>query len=268
MAGILAEIVARRKADLARRREEVPPALLEQRLASRPADHRPFAAALVGEGVALIAEIKRRAPSAGVLQAEADPARWARLYAAAGASALSVLTEPHYFGGEVADLEAARAACALPTLRKDFIVDSYQLLESAAVGADAVLLIARILPDPKLQQLLAEAAGLGLECLVEVHDPAELERAVAAGAAVIGVNNRDLADFSVDLNRTVELLGQVPSGTVVVAESGIERPEQVRALAEAGVAAVLVGTALMRSPAPAELLAELVHAGKAKAGNL
>jgi|SRR5579875_166645 len=261
MADVLDRIVARRREDLARQKQAVPPAVLERRLAARPA-RRPFAAALAGKDVAVIAEIKRNAPSAGTLQAAADPAAWAQLYAAGGAAALSVLTEPRYFAGSLADLQAARAACRLAVLRKDFLFDPYQLLESAAAGADAVLLIARILSPKQLTDLLGEAAALGLEALVEVHDRGELERALGCGAQLIGINNRDLGDFSVDLNKAVGLLAELPPGVVAVAESGIERPDQVALLKEAGAAAVLVGSSLMRAAEPQRLLAELVAAGR------
>lgn len=237
---------------VASKREEVA-ALAPRRAALRAAAEaapapRPFDAALrAGPCVGLIAEIKRRSPSAGPIRPDLAVADVARSYAAAGAAALSVLTDREYFGGSLEDLAAARAAVALPILRKDFVVDEAQVWEARAAGADAVLLIVRILDDAQLRGLHALARGLGLGVLVEVHDAAELERALAAGATVVGVNNRDLDTFRTDLAVTLALAGSVPAVGVLVAESGIGGPEAVDRLAAAGVDAVLVGESLMRA---------------------
>jgi indole-3-glycerol phosphate synthase len=208
-------------------------------------------------GIGVIAEFKRRSPSAGTLREDADLAEIARSYERGGAAALSVLTEGPNFDGSLEDLLIARAACALPLLRKDFIVDPYQLYEALLAGADAVLLIVAALAPSELQALRELAHGLGLEVLVEVHDATELHVALDAGADLIGINNRDLRDFSVDVERTFALLADIPAGVIVVSESGIGEPEQLARLHQAGVAAVLVGESLMRAPNPEETLRAL-----------
>jgi indole-3-glycerol phosphate synthase len=213
--------------------------------------------ALSAPGIGVIAEIKRRSPSAGELRAEVDVATIAKSYAEAGASALSVLTEGPHFGGSLDDLRAAKAACALPILRKDFIVDPFQLEEACAAGADAVLLIVAALPASQLASLHEQASAAGLDVLVEVHDERELDVAIEVGSKIIGVNNRDLRDFSVDVGRTFALLGRMPKDVVVVSESGIDSPVQLERLHVAGVDAVLVGEALMRSPDPGGALSRL-----------
>jgi indole-3-glycerol phosphate synthase len=263
--GILAEIIAGTRRELQARKRELPPEALAERLArlQRQGCVRPagaFRAALAGQQLALIAEIKRRAPSAGNLRGELEAGALAASYASAGASALSVLTEAAHFGGCLADLKAARSAAALPLLRKDFIVDPYQLLEARLAGADAVLLIAAALSGRQLAELLAQAQAAGLDALVEVHDHAQLERALDAGAAIIGINNRDLRDFSVDLKRTFELVPSVPPGRLIVSESGIGSAEQLVELRRAGVDAALIGSSLMRAPDPARALAQLLEA--------
>ncbi len=181
----------------------------------------------------------------------------ARAYEAGGAAAVSVLTDARYFGGSLEDLKAVRAAVGLPVLRKDFIIDPYQLLESAAAGADAVLLIARALPGERLPRLLAKARALGLEALVEVHDEAEMAAARAAGATVIGINNRDLATFGVDTGLTARLAPLAPAGAVVVSESGITAPADIAELTAAGAVAFLVGETLMRAGDPVAALRRL-----------
>jgi indole-3-glycerol phosphate synthase len=216
-----------------------------QRLEGDPV--RPFRAALQTPGLTLIAEHKRRSPSAGTIRDELSLTQVVQAYERGGAGALSVLTEPTRFGGSLDDLRSAHSSSRLPILRKDFVVDPYQLYESLAAGADAILLIVAALTETELGKLRADAAALGLEVLVEVHDRAELEVACAAGAEVIGINNRDLATLDVDPRRTFELLPLVPPGTVVVSESGLRRREQLDELAQHGVDAVLVGEALMRS---------------------
>jgi indole-3-glycerol phosphate synthase len=209
---------------------------------------RPFAAALAAPGLSLIAEHKRRSPSAGVIREGARLEDVVGAYERAGAAALSVLTEEEGFGGSLGDLAVARGASSLPILRKDFIVDEYQVLEALVGGADAILLIVAALDPEVLARLYARARELGLGVLVEVHDRAELEIAAALGARVIGINNRDLATLSVDVERTFELLDGIPADTLVVAESGFRTRAELERLAGAGVDAVLVGEALMRAP--------------------
>lgn len=210
---------------------------------------RPFAAALRRTGeVALIAEIKRRSPSAGWIRSDASVRDVACAYEAAGAAALSVLTDGEFFGGSLEDLREARAAVGLPVLRKDFVLDPVQVWEARAAGADAVLLIVRILEDAELVELHRLAAELGLGVLAEAHTAAEVDRALAAGAEVIGVNNRDLATFHTDLSVVLGLAGRLPPGRTLVAESGIRTPDDVDRLGAAGIHAILVGESLMRAP--------------------
>jgi indole-3-glycerol phosphate synthase len=209
---------------------------------------RPWREALAGPGVSLIAEHKRRSPSAGPIREDLALEDVVQAYARAGAAALSILTEAHSFGGSLGDLRRAREQVELPLLRKDFIVDPYQLPETVAAGADAVLLIVAALDGDALRELYEGAVALGLGVLVEVHDAPELEVAASLGAPVIGVNNRDLTTLEVDLRRTLELAPLVPDGTVLVAESGFRTREELLALARAGVDAVLIGEALMRAP--------------------
>ncbi|MGH2896219.1 MAG: indole-3-glycerol phosphate synthase TrpC, partial [Solirubrobacteraceae bacterium] len=206
-----------------------------------------FAAALRAPGISVIAEHKRSSPSAGVIRDDLALEDVVSAYERGGAAALSVLTEEHSFSGSLDDLAAARTAAALPILRKDFIVDSYQVAESLARGADAILLIVAALGPAELERLNAEAVSAGLDVLVEVHDGAELEVATQIGAAVIGINNRDLTTLVVDTERTFELLDEIPRGTLVVSESGWRTRAELDRLAAAGVDAVLVGEALMRA---------------------
>jgi len=222
---------------------------------------RDFAAALRGEGVAIIAEFKRASPSRGKIADRLTPADAAKAYEKGGAAALSVLTDERYFAGSLADLEQARAACTLPVLRKDFLIDEWQLEQSAAAGADAVLLICAALGDD-LEPMLRTARDLGLAALVETHDAAEVARAVEAGAEIIGINNRDLTTFRVNLGTTQILRPLIPSERTVVSESGISAAEDIRALAAAHVDAALVGEALMAAPDPAAATRQLVEAGK------
>jgi indole-3-glycerol phosphate synthase len=239
------------------RRRELPQADLESRLSARGED-RPFNEALVRPGLSLIAEFKRRSPSAGQIAADSvDVAAQVSAYERGGAAALSVLTDERHFGGSLADLRAARAACGMPILRKDFIVDPYQLYEAAVNGADAVLLIVAALRDKDLRSLYEEARSIDLDCLVEVHDGEELERALEAGAEVIGINNRNLNDMSVDVATTYELMTDVPAGKTVVAESGISSREELEELERVGVDAVLIGSALMQVPDPEAKVREL-----------
>ncbi len=210
---------------------------------------RPFAAALrAGSNVALIAEFKRRSPSAGWIRQQALVAETVKAYSECGARAISVLTDENFFGGALSDLATARACTSIPILRKDFVLEEVQLFEARAAGADAVLLIVRALAGDSLRDLLTSARGIGLDVLVETHDEQEIERALRAGAQVVGVNNRDLSNFTVDLDLSARLLANIPADVVVVAESGIRAIEDVRAQGNAGVDAVLVGEALMRAP--------------------
>jgi indole-3-glycerol phosphate synthase len=224
----------------------VPLAALESAIATRP-EFRPFSEALLRPGVSLIAEHKRRSPSAGEIRAGATVRDIVGAYERGGAAALSVLTEPFHFGGGLDDLREARGATTLPVLRKDFIVDPYQLYESAAAGADAILLIVAALDHDDLHDLHREARGLDLDVLVEVHDEHELERALDIDAEILGLNNRDLTDFTVDIERTYELLSDVPAGKTVVSESGFSTREQLDDLDRVGIDAVLVGETLMRA---------------------
>ncbi|MGH2835204.1 MAG: indole-3-glycerol phosphate synthase TrpC [Solirubrobacteraceae bacterium] len=255
---VLARIVAQTRVTIERRGRELPIVTLEAEAAAARITPGRLREALARPGIGVIAEFKRRSPSAGELRAKADPQTLARTYEENGASAMSVLTEQDNFGGSLTDLRAARAACSLPILRKDFIVDPYQLYEARAAGADAVLLIVAALDDEELSSLHEQAQALQLDVLVEVHDGDELARAAAVGATLIGVNNRDLRDFSVDVSRTSRLLAQMPTDALVVSESGIATKEQVNQLDREGVAAVLVGETLMRASDPGAALAGLL----------
>ncbi|HEY4429101.1 MAG TPA: indole-3-glycerol phosphate synthase TrpC [Solirubrobacteraceae bacterium] len=260
---VLDRILARTRQDLRRRMREVPLERLQD--APRPAPAASLREALLAPGVSVIAEFKRRSPSAGALrppstaEPHADPVlgEIVGAYRDGGAAAVSVLTEGPNFGGSLDDLRAARSACELPLLRKDFIVDRYQLEESLAAGADAVLLIVAALGPGELGSLHSAARAMGLDVLVEVHDLEEMGRAVALDAEIIGINNRDLRDFSVDLSRTERLMSHVPREVVVVSESGIVSAEQIQRLGEQGVQAVLVGESLMRSTDPGASLRAL-----------
>ena len=257
MSSRLDELVAAAREGVEARRRHLPAASLADGLG---AGHEPrgFARALSGPGLSLIAEFKRRSPSAGEIRAGATVPEVVGAYERGGASALSVLTDERNFGGSLADLRTAREVSGLPILRKDFIVDSYQLHEAAASGADAVLLIVAALDDAALRALHDEASDLGLDCLVEVHDSRELERAIAIDAGLIGVNNRDLTDLSVDVTTAIRLLAEVPAGTALVAESGYESRGQLAELERAGAAAVLIGETLMRAENPESALGDIL----------
>ena len=212
---------------------------------------RDLTGALRREGeVAVMAEVKRRSPGAGPIRPELDPGELARRYEQAGATAVSVLTDGEYFGGSLDDLRAVRQAVSIPVFRKEFIIHRVQLLEARAAGADGTLLIARILSGQELRALHREALGLGLTPLVEVHDGEELERALGVGASLIGVNNRNLQNFTTSLDVTLELLSRIPAGVTVVSESGIRTPEEVDRLGAAGVHGILVGESFLRAPDP------------------
>jgi indole-3-glycerol phosphate synthase len=257
---ILKRILAH-KAEEVRARAAARPLPEVRAAAERAGAPRGFAAALearlaVGRP-AVIAEIKRASPSKGVLRADFDPADIARRYARAGAACLSVLTDAAFFQGADEHLVAARAACALPVLRKDFLIEEYQLYEARALGADGILLIAAALDEARLRALAALARELGLDVLVEVHDEAELERALALGTRLVGINNRDLRRFTVDLETTLALLPKIPPDRIVVTESGILTPADVERLRAHGVQAFLVGEAFMRANDPGAALTAL-----------
>ena len=246
----LTRIIERTRAEVARRRALTPLDVVQARAAARLAEdpRRSFAGVLRGGGLIVIAEHKRRSPSAGTIRQGVSLEDVVGSYQRGGAAAVSILTEEHSFGGSLADLEHARAMTLLPLLRKDFVVDPYQVPESVLAGADAILLIVAVLEPAALEELFGLARAAGLDVLVEVHDAAELERAVALGAGIIGINNRDLTTLQVDTERVYGLLPDVPEGALVVAESGFRTRAELSRLAEAGVDAVLVGEALMRAP--------------------
>ena len=242
-------IVAATREEVARRRAAVPPAKVQEASARRASSDsvRGFSEALARPGLSVIAEHKRRSPSAGPIREDLELEDVVRAYERGGAAALSILTDGPSFGGSLDDLRAARVAAGLPLLRKDFIVDSYQVHESFAAGADAILLIVAALAADDLAALHAEALSLGLSALVEVHDERELDVALALSVPVIGINNRDLKTLQVDTARTFELLPRVAGRALVVSESGFSRADQLDELARAGVDGVLIGEALMRS---------------------
>ncbi len=257
---ILARILARKREEVAARRAAVPLTELVSRIAAQ-APPRGFGAALEAQVAAgrpaVIAEVKKASPSQGVIRADFDPAAIAASYAAAGAACLSVLTDVDFFQGADEYLLAARAACALPALRKDFVIDPYQVREARALGADCVLLIVAALEDGRLHELAALADELGLDVLAEVHDEGELERALALPKALLGVNNRDLRSFETRLETSLRLRAHIAPERLVVAESGIRTPADVARLRAAGVHAFLVGEAFMRAADPGAELARL-----------
>jgi indole-3-glycerol phosphate synthase len=254
--GFLEDIVASTNRRIDEAKAKVTEEALEQRLSSRPVP-RDLAGALQADDVSVIAEIKRATPAKGVLDLTLDAGKTAAAYAEGGAAAISVLTEPDLFKGSLEDLERATTV-GLPVLRKDFIVDPYQLLEARASGADAVLLIVRILDHPSLGSLLRLTRSLGMEALVEVHTDEEMDRALDVGANVIGVNHRDLDSFEVDPDRTKKLAPLVPAGVVLVALSGVSTRREVEELGAAGARAVLVGESLVTSSDPVVKLRELL----------
>ena len=231
---------------LEERRSRVPQAVLQAE--ARPGNRPSFAAALQAPGISLIAEVKRHSPSKGPIRPSLDVRQVVTAYERAGARAISVLTEQDHFRGSLADLLTAAQSTSLPLLRKDFVLDAYQVYEAAAFGASAVLLIARLLDDGQLDRLSGLAFEMGLDVLLEVHDSEELQRALAIQGAIVGVNNRDLSTFDVSLETTVKLAASTPLDRVLVGESGISRHDEVERLAAHGVDAVLVGETLLRSP--------------------
>ena len=256
MAVTLDQILASTRLDLpelGRRRSA-----LEREAEERPAPPS-LRAALRGARVAVVAEVKRRSPSAGVIREDLEPGERAALYASHGAAAISVLTDGPHFGGSVADLRAAAERVQVPVLRKDFILDELQIVEARAAGAAAVLLIVRALPPARLRDLLHTARTVGVEALVEVHTAPELDQALGAGARIVGVNSRDLDTFRIDVAAAWALLARVPAGVTAVAESGMRSREDVERAAAAGADAVLIGTALSSAADPAGLLDELTR---------
>ncbi len=248
MSTVLDRILNATREEVARRKAATSLADMEASARTHAAP-RGFAAALTAKaatGHALIAEIKKASPSKGLIRADFDPPAHARAYEAGGAACLSVLTDKPWFQGDEAFLIAARAACVLPVIRKDFMVDPWQVTEARAIGADAILIIVAALDDIEMAELEAAATELGMDCLVEVHDEAELERALQLNSRLIGVNNRDLRDFTVDLGRTEALAKRMPQGTQIVAESGLATKADLDRLASAGVHRFLVGETLMR----------------------
>ena len=260
MSDILKKILARKVEEIRDRSERVSLKELSSRAADQPPT-RGFAAALeskIEEGLpAVIAEIKKASPSKGVMRVDFDPAAIARSYEANGAACLSVLTDSDFFQGSEAFLDAARSACKLPVLRKDFTLDPYQVYEARAIGADCILLIVAALGDAALLELALLAAELDLDVLVEVHDEEELERALAIPAPLIGVNNRDLRTFETSIDTSVRLAAQIPYDRLLVTESGIRTPDDVARLRAEGIEAFLVGETFMRAPDPGAALKRL-----------
>lgn len=260
---ILQRILARKAEEIAERQQQLSLQELQRRVASLPAP-RPFRnhleQAIATHRAAVIAEIKRASPSKGLLRDPFEPAAIAQSYAAAGAACLSVLTDCDFFQGHEDYLQQARAACALPVLRKDFIINPYQIFEARLIGADSILLIVAALDDTALKQLARLAAELSLDVLVEVHDASELDRALATDATLIGINNRNLRTFETRLDTTLNLLSRVPKDRIVVTESGIHTPADVALMRENGVHAFLVGEAFMRASDPGEKLVALFGA--------
>ncbi len=257
LTGVIPDILARIVAHKQSERDNVRVSLAElERGADRP--RRDFRAALLAHTPAIIAEIKKASPSRGLLSPDFDPVSTAREYESGGAAALSVLTDAHFFQGTLADLGAARSATTLPALRKDFTLDEYHVVEAAASGADAILLIAAILDAKRIRAFRELAASYGMAALVETHDQAELDIAIDAGADLIGVNNRDLRTFEVKLETSLRLAGRIPAGVVKVAESGIHSAADVKLLQEAGFDAFLVGEHLMTAASPASALRALL----------
>lgn len=249
----LQEIIEHKKHRLERAEEVLPLDELEKQ--AKPVKNRGFKSAISRKNkINLIAEVKKASPSHGVIRHDFDPAGIAKIYKNAGAAALSVVTEDKFFQGSMDNLREVRDAVSLPVMRKDFIISEYQIYESAAAGADAILLIATAIDRGMLKALFHEAKSLGMDTVVEVHDERDLEKALGIDAEIIGINNRNLRTLEVDLQVTRELILKVPEGKIVISESGIRDPEDIRALASSGIKAVLIGTAFMESEdIPAEV---------------
>jgi indole-3-glycerol phosphate synthase len=256
---ILDEIVSHKQLELAAAKEKTPLEEIRKR-AAKMAPPLNLAAALRGKSIGIIAEVKKASPSRGLIRPDFDPVKIARAYAAGKAAAISVLTESRYFQGSpdyLLQINKALGVKRPPLLRKDFIFDPYQVYEARAYGADALLLITAILSAPHLHELLSLSRRLGMECLVEVHDEAELDIALQSGAKIIGINNRDLRTFKTDINVTARLKPLIPADKIVVSESGIQTREDIEAMKKLGVNAVLIGEALMSAPDIKRKLREL-----------
>ncbi len=258
MTDVLREIVEHKRGEVERARSAVPPHELERRLADAPVV-RSFATALAARGpVALIAEIKRASPSAGVIRGDIDPVTVAQTYERCGAACLSVLTDAKFFQGSLDDLVRVREAVSLPVLRKDFLIDRYQVLEARAAGADCVLLIAQCLDNCRLRELYFYASELGMDALVEIYDAENLDRVLELEPAIVGINNRDLRTFVTDLDHTLDLAPRAAGQTILVSESGIRTGADVARLRAAGVRAILVGETLMRAGNVAATISDLL----------
>ncbi len=258
MSDILERIVAEKRGEIERARRERPIEALMERLASAP-PVRDFTAALrSGAGTKVIAEVKKASPSAGLIRPDFDPVAIARTYAASGAACISVLTDRKFFQGSLEDLSAVRTAVPVPVLRKDFILDKYQVLEARVAGADCVLLIAECLDDCRLRELYFYAGELGMESLIEIYEPGNLDRVLKLGPTLVGINNRNLRTYVTDLGHSIALRARVPDGCVLVSESGIHTRQDVQRLEQAGIRAVLVGETLMRSADIGQKLRELL----------
>lgn len=260
--GILTEIIAHKREELIATQRQMPFDEIKARVADLP-NRTPSSlrAALSEPGVSIIAEIKEKSPSGGVLRPDLEPSAMARTYEKNGARAISVLTDKKFFGGSIGILQDIRVNTRLPILRKEFIIHPYQIYESGWILADAILLIVRILSDEQLIDFIRLAQELGLECLVEVHTEAELERAITAGAQIIGVNNRNLETLEISLDTSIQLRKLIPAGCVAVSESGIRQASDIVRLREAGFDTFLIGETLMRQPDPGQKLRELIEAG-------
>ncbi len=259
MSDFLSRIIEHKKREVEELARMVPEDSLRLR-AEQPVERRSLFARLATpgpRGINVIAEIKRASPSKGPIRPDVDPVKYARMYERGGAAAISVLTDSRFFSGSREDLEAARCASNIPVLRKDFLVSPYQVYESAVIGADAVLLIVRALPAETLGEMIALCAAMGLDALVEVHDGAELDRALSVGARIIGINNRDLTTFKTDIQTSIDLAGRVDSGRAVVAESGIGGRKEIEKLLDAGIFNFLIGESIMRSGDPVAFLEQL-----------
>jgi indole-3-glycerol phosphate synthase len=254
---ILREIVANKREEVARQKEVLPLAELRQMLADRPPT-RDFEGVIRDRGCAVIAEVKRSSPSKGRIREDFDPVGIARIYEDNGASAISVLTERKFFEGRAAYIPQIGRAVVLPLLRKDFIIDAYQISETRVLGADALLLIAKILEGEQMRDFLGLASELGLAALVEVHDETDLGKAISSGARIVGINNRDLETFRTDLETSIRLARRVPKGVTVVSESGIGSRGDIERLMNAGIRAFLVGESLMREEDAGKKLRELL----------
>jgi indole-3-glycerol phosphate synthase len=261
---ILDRIVAHKRQEIETRNRVRPLSALYALVAQVP-PARAFADNLGASGISLIAEVKRASPSQGALISDLDPPTLARAYASGGAAAISVLTDKRFFRGSLFDLQEVRDTVSLPVLRKDFIIEPYQIYEARAAGADAILLIMSILTDEAYRRLLALSQELGMAALVEVHNRAELDRALTPGPRIVGINNRNLHTFEVDLETTCALRPHVPPGVLLVAESGIQSAADVTRLADAGVDAILVGTALVTARDPGSMVQRMVEAGRPRA---